>query len=248
MARSMEKAVNSTETTPQNTLRYERKFIYTYALPEDIINAEVLSNSFCFREIYHRRTVNNCYFDDQNSSFYHQNVAGDTLRKKYRLRWYGDHFERINSPTLEIKRKNGVVGDKLSFKLNTLDLDLSDTTGEELFMAVQAGVQKEELSQELSLHLNHLSPSLYNSYERRYFLSACQRFRITIDYNMKFYDPNIGPLIGTGHQLRDVILELKYAVQDDADCRNLTQEFRARLSKNSKYVRGLDAIKFHPHF
>ena len=92
MEKNMEKAVASSTS---NTIRYERKFIYNDITPEDLIATQVLTNQFCFREIFHRRTVNNIYYDDYAMSFYHQNVAGDMYRDKYRLRWYGDHFNDI---------------------------------------------------------------------------------------------------------------------------------------------------------
>ena len=75
-----------------HSLRFERKFIFEEMPLDDIINNVVLCNPYCFKEIFHRRSVNNIYFDDQNMSFYRQNVAGDANREKYRLRWYGDDF------------------------------------------------------------------------------------------------------------------------------------------------------------
>ena len=72
---------------------------------QDIMNNVVLVNPYCFKEIFHRRSVNNIYFDDQNMSFYRQNVAGDANREKYRLRWYGDDFVKVSNPTFEIKKK-----------------------------------------------------------------------------------------------------------------------------------------------
>ena len=235
MERNMEKAV------VKNNHRYERKFIYEHGTPEDLIETIVLSNSFCFREIFHRRTVNNIYYDDQAMSFYHQNVSGDELRDKYRLRWYGDAFEIINNPVLEIKKKYGTVGDKLSFALSGFTHNLQQHPLSE----TQEKVYQDILSKhtpELALKLSQLNPSLYNSYERRYFLSDCDKFRITIDYNMAFYNPHFTNYESSKAQLTDIILELKYNVSDDKESRKLTQTLTSRLSKNSKYVRGVDLI------
>lgn len=239
----MEKAQNNTLDT---NLRYERKFVYPDALPEDIITTEVLVNSFCFREIYERRTVNNCYFDDHSMSFYHQNVSGDEKRDKYRLRWYGNDFAQVNTPILEIKKKYGAVGDKLSFPLNKLEISLEKTTSSKLLERVIEASQKNNYKV-LTSALQRLKPSLYNSYERRYFLSHCEKFRITIDYNMQFYNPVVHPYKLSIQSASDVVLELKYARDHDKEARLLSQHLRERLSKHSKYVRGVDNINYLQH-
>ncbi|GGG22856.1 VTC domain-containing protein [Dokdonia pacifica] len=222
-------------------LRYERKFIYETGTPEDLIHTVVLSNSFCFREIFHRRTVNNIYYDDASMSFYHQNVSGDEIRDKYRLRWYGDAFEIIENPVLEIKKKYGAVGDKLSFALSENTFNLKEDSTKEIQQKITKAIQ-EAHPQELALKLGSLTPSLYNSYERRYFLSNCKRYRITIDYNMTFYNPHFTNYEVSKAQLSDVVLELKYEVPHDKESRQLTQQLTSRLSKNSKYVRGVHLI------
>ena len=227
-------------------LRYERKFVYTNQLVDDIIEQEVLSNSFCFREIYHRRSVNNLYLDDPEKSFYRQNVAGDDKRLKYRLRWYSDDFNTIKNPTLEIKKKFGAVGDKDSFKLKKFNFDLETSSVEEFQKAAENELL---LNGEKGVHANllNLQPALFNSYERRYFLSDCERYRITIDYNMAFYNPYFGNFKRSQENLSDVVLELKYAISDDKESRQLTQNLQARLSKHSKYVRGMDLINHLLH-
>lgn len=241
MERSTEKAVvNETSEIFQN-LRYERKFIYEHITPDDLIETEVLVNSFCFREIFHRRSVNNIYFDDPDMSFYRQNVAGDEKRDKYRLRWYGDAFAEIKDPIVEIKKKQGAVGDKLSFKLKGLQHQLDTHPLGQTEQVILEAIEQSN-NPELALNMRLLSPSLFNSYERRYFLSDCEKFRITIDYNMTFYNPQFETYEDSKTQLPDVVLELKYKVEDDREARRLTQELTARLSKNSKYVRGVDLV------
>ncbi len=246
MGKNMEKAVASTEAITNKNLRYERKFIFQGIEPQDLIETVVLSNSFCFREIFHRRTVNNIYYDDPSMSFYHQNVSGDELRDKYRLRWYGDAFEEIKNPVLEIKKKYGTVGDKLSFPLNVFDCNLKTSSLENTQQKIANAIKKQHPPILLS-KLNSLSPSLYNSYERRYFLSDCEQYRITIDYNMAFYNPNFKNYEASKTTMSDLVLELKYKVKHDTGSRRLTQQFTSRLSKNSKYVRGIDAINHHQH-
>jgi len=239
MEMNMAKAVIKSLEPTYHSLRFERKFVYEQAQLEDLIYGTVLSNSFGFNEIYHRRMVNNIYYDDQAMSFYTQNVAGDSHREKYRLRWYGDDFETIKNPTLEVKKKYGDVGDKFSFKMKGFELSLLKMTSQEAYQRTLDQLKKDADATVYST-MQRLQPTLYNAYERRYFLSNCGRFRITLDYNMHFYNPNITTFMDSKRSLDDIVLELKYEREHDYDARQLAQEIDARLSKNSKYVRGVE--------
>ncbi|MEX0361520.1 MAG: VTC domain-containing protein [Allomuricauda sp.] len=221
-----------------HNLRFERKFVYPNAIVDDVINNEVLTNSFGFREIFHKRTVNNIYFDDWSHTFYKMNISGDGKREKLRLRWYGDAFYEVKAPTLEIKKKYGEVGDKYSHKIKNLEFDLRLLPIDKLSHFVNGNIDDKSLLSKMEL----LFPTLFNSYERRYFLSDCEKFRITIDYNMVFYNPNSNPYYLTESKLEDIILELKYNTADDMESREITQSLTERLSKNSKYVRGYDIL------
>ena len=243
MGKNMAKALSNLHT--QN-LRYERKFVYPNVDPEDLIATEILTNSFCFREIYQRRTINNCYFDDSSMSSYHQNVAGDEKRNKYRLRWYGDHFSEIVNPIFEIKKKYGAVGDKLLFPFKNLKIKLETSSSEDLLQTIKETAKKNNFDA-LAIALNLLRPSLYNFYERRYFHSHCKKFRITIDYNLQFYNPVMDKHTLTRRRFNDVIIELKYTRDHDKEARSLSQELSARLTKHSKYVRGIDCINHVQH-
>lgn len=239
MEPSMEKAVVKDKSVASfYNLRFERKFIYLGIEAQDVINKYVLTNSFCFKEIYARRSVNNIYFDDLNKSFYKMNVSGDGLRSKYRLRWYGDDFKAVTNPVIEVKRKFGLTGDKFSHKLPGLQADLQDESTHTINQKVKNALNDTKLKSKFEL----LSPALYNCYERRYFLSDCENYRITIDYNMRFYNPEVSPYASTAMQLPDVVLELKYPVTLDKESRDLTQQLKVRMSKNSKYVRGCDLV------
>ncbi len=238
-AKAVSKGFN--EANFQN-FRYERKFVLENTQLEDVIAKLVLTNSYGFTEIFERRTVNNIYFDDLNSSFYRENVSGDGIRKKYRIRWYGDYFRNVKNATLEIKKKFGVVGDKISYKMKGFEID-----DLQLFDIDQIQDQVNDhfnsANQNLLFTFQYLTPKLYNSYERRYFLSSCGKFRITLDSNLKFYNPNYKYFYNENLiNLDEVILELKYGTMDDFEGRKLSQEITPRLSKNSKYVRGFDLI------
>jgi hypothetical protein len=236
----MVKAANSHPTTPESRkLRFERKFVFPPAEAEDLIESEILTNSYCFREIYCRRRVNNIYFDRPKLLFYYQNVDGDSVRRKFRLRWYEDDPWTIKHPTFEIKKKYGEVGDKETVKLKGIETSLHKLNPYQ----IQKEIERElKANQQMGFlfQLQDLVPKLINTYQRRYFLSFCENFRITIDYDMQFYDPELPNFRDRGKSIDNVVIELKYDREHDEQSRQLAQEIGSRLSKNSKYVQGID--------
>lgn len=225
------------------SFRYERKFVYEHIELEDLIQ-EVCTNSFAFREIYQARRINNIYFDDGNFDFYKQNVSGVGRRLKYRLRWYGADFHLIEQPTFEIKMKFGEVGDKISYKMPDFKADLRQLSLHDIYQLISKETKNSNLLIDSKFY--QLYPALYNAYERRYFMSFCNRFRITLDYHQHFYNPNFRNFSLSKSSLdeKEVILELKYLPEHDKVSREVSQQFKTRLSKNSKYVRGMELVYF----
>jgi hypothetical protein len=94
-----------------------------------------------------------------------------------------------------------------------------------------------------------VSPTLLNSYKRRYFMSADNKFRITLDYNLLYH--KIDKRFNTFNFKKPTadenkIIELKYGLQDDVLAHNISTEFPFRLNKNSKYVNGVNTLKQFP--
>ncbi len=223
-----------------NELRFERKFIFSKIHLNDLIQKLYL-NSFCFTEIFEERKINNVYFDDNDLSFYRQNVIGVGERLKYRLRWYGQDFSLIENPTIEIKKKKGEVGDKVRHKFTNFSFNLDANTPSELQNMI---INRLEDNLGMKNKFYQLQPALLSSYERRYFLSFCGRYRVTLDYNQEFFNPNYINYKDSRRTIDQstIVLELKYSINEDVDSRIITQQFNTRLSKNSKYVQGIDFI------
>lgn len=236
----MEKVVNNPLADSQqvSNIRFERKFLFQKGHIQDIIQS-VYRNSYGFQEIFHKRKVNNIYFDDSNYNYYKQNVEGVADRKKLRLRWYGEDTLTIDNPTIEVKKKIGEAGDKDSFRLKEVSCDLTIQTPSEVHQLLIRNTQ-----QHVAVHhaLKKLHPTLINTYERRYFLSFCRRYRITVDFNQAFYNPNYPMIKNSERKINDIVLELKYAVADDNEARQVSQQIKTRLSKNSKYVNGINLL------
>ena len=83
-------------------MRYEIKFILNdNELAE--FKSWIISQTR-FKKKYNPRIVNSIYFDDINDSSANDNLAGISLREKYRLRWYNKNINKIAK--FELKKKN----------------------------------------------------------------------------------------------------------------------------------------------
>ena len=181
--------------------RFERKFTATAAHRSEFI-FQIKKHPAFFREVYHSRQVNNIYFDTPGLQFFNDNIIGVAERKKVRIRWYGDVNGKIISPKLEYKIKSGLLGTKWTFDLVDFELG-SFVGGSPLYPPQGRGVktfslkkyisdifQKSNLPAEIIADLKMLSPTLINSYQRTYFLSADKKYRLTFDEGLKYYRPS----------------------------------------------------------
>ncbi len=218
--------------------RYERKFIIS-ELDKYEIESIVRLHPALFSEIHHERSVNNIYFDSISMVNYHDNLDGKSQRMKIRIRWYGDLFGTIKHPMLEIKTKNGVVGSKISYPLETIIVDESLTID-----SIRKIFKESNIPDAIKLRLLDLKFSLLNCYKRKYFLSADKKFRITIDSDLRFL--RLSPLGNTfAHVLVDhtnTILELKYEKEADGYADGITNYFPFRMTKSSKYMAGIELL------
>ena len=221
--------------------RYERKFLVTDMLFQDV-EQQVRLHPASFSPIYYPRHINNIYLDTHEMDFFHDNVSGKGSRKKARIRWYADQTGYVEKPVLEFKVREGMLGDKLSFRLKPFQMDMS-ITGDML----KDVFRKSDLPDWARELLVQLKPALLNRYRRQYYQSFDKRFRITLDNELSYY------LIGSGNNnmmqnfvnKEDVIVELKYERKYDNDATEVTNRIPFRLSKSSKYVNGFELL--HPH-
>lgn len=225
---------NVSTISPEN-FRHERKFA---------VEAEQIPSLFyvlklhpaLFIEAYAERRVNSIYFDTDDYSYYMDTVLGKVNRHKVRLRWYGNQVAHIDNGKFEIKAKSGYLGTKETFDFGTFPID-------DLLANYQDYIRASEfLPAVYQNRFSFLRPIILVSYLRRYFISADRRFRITLDYDLCFYDVKIG-----FNPLRKVpsdacVLELKYQPENDEAARRIAESFPYRYSRSSKYRIGLEAI------
>ncbi len=218
------------------TYRYERKFIAS-PLSKEETEFLLLLHPAGFREIYAERYVNNIYFDSSALDFYYDNVEGRHDRIKVRIRWYGDFTGNVETPILEIKKKSGTVGTKESFVLPAFEFQSSA----DLNNAVNS-IKKAKLPDDIRVKLLNLVPVLANRYRRKYFLDRSGKFRVTIDSDIAYY-PLLNVFDFESIEAKDyskVLVELKYDSEDHNRITDSIGYFPFRLTKNSKYVTGIE--------
>lgn len=223
--------------------RYERKFTVPENFTLKTLEQFVKRNKALFREVFHVRQVNNIYFDTVAYNDYFDNVLGVSDRKKIRIRWYGDTFGEIKKPVLEIKIKKGLVGDKWSYKLQPFVLDNNFDND-----IIQSIFKVSNLPLPILESVKMVSPTLLNSYSRKYFLSADNKFRVTLDFKLLYHkiDKRFNNFNFVPASDENKIIELKYGLLDDETANAISTQFPFRLNKNSKYVNGVNTIKQFP--
>lgn len=226
------------EDVEQEKYRFERKFLVPEMNTAELEMVIKVNSSF-FREVYYQRQINNIYYDFPSLENYWANVDGQSHRTKVRIRWYGDTFGRVENPVLEFKIKKGLLGLKPSYKLKPFSIN-------EDFQADQLPplLLTSDLPEHIKIGLGELTPTLINRYKRRYFVSANGKLRLTLDWDMEFFAVKKNKETPVRSVLLPYsLLELKYSFEDNLVAQKVSQEFPFRMTKNSKYVEGIDHLK-----
>jgi len=213
-------------------LRYERKFhpdTVSRRQAELIIEA----HPALFRTLYPPRHVNNLYLDTDEDACYRDNIDGVSPRLKFRVRWYGDFHQPAAPARLEVKRKWGLVGDKLRYPLPPLDTaSAADADRLAAFLA------RADLPPGVAARLAGMRGALANRYRRDYYASACARFRATLDDEIEFRPP-YWPAAGAAAVVEPgLVIELKYARDAEPEAQKVAARFPFRVARVSKYVLG----------
>lgn len=214
--------------------RYERKFI-ARGMPLSEIEMKVRLHAAGFRIAFPDRAINNVYLDQPDLRSFRTHVDGAMKRQKFRIRWYGAAADAA-SPVIEMKRKHGLVGTKARFAMQAFRYD-ADFDFEPMRRDTVARIDEGGAAEFVA----SASPVVFNRYQRRYLLSADRRFRLTIDTALRFERirrTGLG-VLGSFEERGLAILELKYAVPDDADATKICARLPFRLGKYSKYLQGI---------
>lgn len=218
--------------------RFERKFLVDQ-LDQHQVMGLIKRHPRMFYQPYPPRFVNNFYLDTADMVNYHDNVVGAANRRKVRVRWYGELMGLIESPVLEFKIKRGLAGTKRSHPLPGFVLERGFGTP-----MVMRGLVAADLPYAVKSYLQTVDIVLLNSYHRRYYVSKDGVFRLTLDTGMAFYRiSRLGnALAHVQTDRRNVVVELKYGVDDDVSAYKVSSAFPFRVTKSSKYVQGIERV------
>ncbi len=204
-------------------MRYELKYNPLVLSFDDCIGI-IRGHPGSFRSLHPDRQVNNIYLDSPDLDCFNDNVSGVSRRKKYRIRWYGDDFDSIHKPQLELKWKENQLGGKVTSRMSNFSM-----------MDQRQVVQSMAKQGLIPPHYGAVST---NSYTRSYFQSMDGCFRVTIDHNLVFGNFFSGP--GSPSTRCDrIIVELKYDQGLDDEAERIRQFLPFQRTRFSKYVHGL---------
>lgn len=206
--------------------RFERKWTIGGDVDINAFFIAIYRSSFTFTESYRARNVNTIYFDDVDYSSIFENLDGVNLKKKYRLRWYGNS-EIISKPQFEIKSKIGLINKKRTFPIK-LSKDINfDSDGIEKILDI--------LLKKFSIN-KILFPILSTHYLRYYFVSSNKKVRATFDKSLKSHQLRGYQNLSFKKDFKNSVFEVKYDKKyDNYVARNL-KNISLRISKNSKYI------------
>jgi len=203
--------------------------------PSDLIKLRkaILLSRFSFRTPYPKRKINSIYYDTHDYKALEDSIEGGSIRRKSRIRWYGDAPTATNA-TLEIKNKKG----HLSWKLLQKDLFriCNDTKTWETFLTPNFD------SRDAALLLLNQQPKSIITYDREYYLSFDGKVRVTIDQNLKTFkqenatSPNLKyyrPHIGF------VIFEIKATQKNESLVNEVIKDFPFSAKRFSKYCESI---------
>ena len=221
------------------TTRLERKYVLDQKYHAEI-ELMIKTHRAFFSKAFPDRRINNIYFDSKGLLAYEENVQGVADRTKTRLRWYGETFGHSTKATLEYKIKNGLAGHKQSFALNEFSCHRKSELEE--ISSMFKGLDCPPIITE---DLTTKEAALLNTYVRQYFISSDKKFRITIDSSLDFYLIQGKTHFGESQVKsdRDIVVEIKYDTSDDSLVESIPFRWPTRLTKSSKYVRGIELTR-----
>ncbi len=209
-------------------MRYERKYRIEEYGPA-AVHQVLMQNPAFFKKSYSDRYVNSLYLDTRDMRSLADNLAGIARRTKYRIRWYGD-LRKVEKAILEKKEKSNMIGWKEYREMPPFDWSA------DFSLSAYLGT-------ELPEDLAGLQPVLVVRYLRSYYEGLGKKLRATIDRKQEFFPVlQEGLLPALGVEDPAVILELKYAAEDEPWVDQALQAIPFRLSKNSKFANGLFAV------
>jgi len=224
------------DSVPEDA-RYEIKFVAD-ATRHHELEQWIRMNPAGFRTSYPPRWVNNVYFDTPDLLAFAENLSGASARSKVRLRWYGETFAPMQTK-LEVKRRRNTFGWKHIYPAGPVDLNRGG------WSVIRRSLRR-ALPPEGRAWLDaHPQPVLLNRYHRQYFESPAGKLRATLDWRQQVWDQRLKntPNLRNRSNLPDtLVVEIKFQRENDRLGAHAIDGIPIRVSRNSKYVIGVESI------
>ncbi len=230
--------IDETESRRDLAERRESKFLVDDR-DSDLVRRCLSQNAR--RTVYGEQVsvVRSIYFDDSSLSACHANLSGIGRRRKLRLRWY-------DSPTpghacfLEVKwRENRVTGK------HRLRIESTQRLGERSYREILEELRQCVPPRFSAALAQNFEPIIVVEYRREHFVSRDRRMRVTLDYDLTFYE-QVGrsriSMVFPKKLMGLVVVEGKTMVGDESQLQALFHPLRLRLARCSKYVHGCRAL------
>jgi hypothetical protein len=189
-------------------------------------------DAYCQEKKY---IITSVYFDDYNNIAYLQKTNGDSIRYKYRIRFYNNDTSFLK---LERKSKAHQMTMKVSARLTQEEVH-NIYEGKYDFLKEK----KEDIFKDFYIELAHrlIKPKVIVKYERVAFVHPVGDLRITFDTCIKtsnnqvdIFEKNIAYVPAMGAD--ETIMEIKFNGVLPDYVRNLIQTANTVQSSSSKYV------------
>ena len=206
-------------------VRIERKFSFGNANDKELTKF-LLSNNF--KQKYQKRRVNSIYLDTPNFNHVLDNINGVNEREKLRIRWYNNDLENFS---IEVKKKNKFC---ILKKINKINSKIR----KESFISDFSDVFYKKFSKNKKYNYNFI---LIVSYVRNYWVSANEKIRATVDFDISTRSIALNSL---NIKIPDTVLEFKFAPENEEYFRQLfsSRKFNFRVKKFSKYVNAFSLL------
>lgn len=224
--------IEETKTTDQKQkYRFERKIPMQVAHYTEFWHYMYQLGLFP-RTSFPKREIHSVYLDKHSFEFYLDNVAGISRRNKIRLRWYNDNLEKI---ALEAKVKHNKVSTKPTVSLVNESKQVPLTRS-----AISKLLDSNDLPAEYG-SLKSLHPILQVSYVRDYYVFD-NDIRMTVDRNISYKKLYPVPSKRSENSVVDVVIEFKYAKEQQSLVNQLLTGLPFRLFRHSKYAIGIEMV------
>lgn len=221
------------------TLRHEHKFVINpgvYQILRSRLRAVMRPDANGKDGVY---SITSLYFDDVFKSAYQDKLAGDSERRKYRIRLYNHDASHIK---LEAKHKDGEFVSKDSVRLSGEDAERL-IAGERAYLREERFLGTTAEAFAISDSITRLSPAAVTDYIREAYVEPAGNVRVTFDTRLSAGGGLFVPAAGFRFiDAAPYILEVKYDGYLPGHIKALLTALPLTQTSVSKYVLCRDAF------